>query len=223
MLYINLSIRTDFHTQHIRSSYFTYSPPTIHIHSHIYDCPCMLMQNGRIVVLDCETSTIHNGREPTCRYFMQEYVVRQPGVPFANICKALENVFEEMEKDERTSDELKLKFERIRNNAFKNRSFDIGFTLFWNDLTSLSPEYANDYKDAFTKHALDFLYTAVGMPWKFIKRGDEMHFYYDKPVDGTHQHAQDSTIIDFDVENKFHRDEVMSVCFGRHILSTGIL
>ena len=179
------------------------------------------MQNSRIVVLDCETSTIHNGREPTCRYFMQEYVVAQPGVPFANICKALENVFEETETDGHTTDELKLKFERIRNNAFENHSFDTGFTLFWNDLTSLSREDANAYKDAFTKHALDFLYTAVRMPWKFIKRGDEMHFYYDKLVDD--QHTQDSTIVDFDIKDKFHRDEVMRVCFGPHILSTGIL
>ena len=181
------------------------------------------MQNSRFVVLDCEKSTIHNGREPTCRYFMQEYVVTQPGVPFANICYALENVFGEMQEYHNITDEVKTKFEMIRNDSFENRSFDTGFTIFWSKLTSWSKQYENNYKDAFTNYALDFLYSQVQMPWKFIKRGDEMHFYYDEPVHDTHQHAQDSTIVDFDIENKFHRDEVMRVCFGPHILSTGIL
>jgi DNA polymerase III epsilon subunit-like protein len=82
-------------------------------------------------------------------------------------------------------------------------------------------KYEEDYKNVFTKHALNFLSSQVH--WKFIKREKEQHFYYDEPENDTYEHAPDTEILDFDIENKFHRDEVVRVCFGPHILSTGIV
>jgi hypothetical protein len=61
------------------------------------------------------------------------------------------------------------------------------------------------------------------MTWKFIRKGHQDHFYYDEPVNGEYKHAAGVQIIDFDIENKEHRDEVVRVCFGPHILSIGIL
>jgi hypothetical protein len=132
-----------------------------------------------------------------------------------------------------THDWLKLKMKEIQNDSFKDRSsFDEGFTIFWRKLQELkhyhksTPKHEDAYKNEFTKHALKIMSTPMpwgSYAWKFIQHGREQHFYYDKPVGEDYEHAKDTTIIDFDIENVFHRDEVVCVCFGPHILSTGIL
>ncbi len=186
------------------------------------------MQDSRIVVLDCETSTIHSGREPVCRYYMQ-----QSGKTVNNemVCEELNVilgiVFTKMATSEQyTRVWLTGKMNALQKTAFNKHSFDDGFTIFWTSLQKLqyygnSPSHADAFKDEFTKHALEYLCTLT--PWKFITNGQQQHFYYDKPVHGTYEHAEGTQIIDFDIKNKEHRDEVVRVCFGPHILSIGIL
>ena len=186
------------------------------------------MQDSRIVVLDCETSTIHSGREPVCRYYMQ-----QSGKTVNNemVCEELNVilgiVFTNMPtREEYTHEWLKIKMTSLQKTAFNKHSFDDGFTIFWTSLQKLqyfsdSPSHADAFKDEFTKRALQDLSTR--MTWKFIRKGQKDHFYYDEPVDGEYKYAADTQIIDFDIENKEHRDEVVRVCFGPHILSIGIL
>jgi len=186
------------------------------------------MQDSRIVVLDCETSTIHSGREPVCRYYMQK-----SGKTVNNemVCKELNVilgiVFTKMAmREQYTHGWLQTKMTFLQKTAFNKHSFDDGFTIFWTSLQKLqyfrdSPSHTDAFKDEFTKHALEYLCTLT--PWKFITDGQQQHFYYDKPVHGTYEHAEGTQIIDFDIENKEHRDEVVRVCFGPHILSIGIL
>lgn len=200
------------------------------------------MQNTRIVVLDCETSTINNGREPACRYYMQKCVVQDVA------CTEQERntkVFDKLDEILKTlldnTDETyhythvwlkSTKMKRIQADSFENRTFDEGFTIFWRQLQELrhyhtsTPKHEDAYKNEFTKHALKIMSTAMpwgSYAWKFLQHGREQHFYYDQPVGQDYEHAEDTTIVDFDIENGFHRDEVVRVCFGPHILSIGIL
>ena len=184
------------------------------------------MQDSRIVVLDCETSTIHSGREPVCRYYMQK---SGKIVNNEKVCEELHVilgiVFTNMPKREEDTHEcLKINMTSLQKTAFNKHSFDDGFTIFWTSLQKLQylrNSHADAFKDEFTKRALHYLSALT--PWKFISKGQQQHFYYDKPVDGTYERAEDTQIIDFDIENKEHRDEVVRVCFGPHILSIGIL
>jgi DNA polymerase III epsilon subunit-like protein len=191
------------------------------------------MQNSRIVVLDCETSTIHNGREPVCRYYMSQHLVTKrawsDSVWINIVYTTLLEVFDKMKWDKNITgnveNELKKILKQTKEESFENHSFDHGFTIFWTKLQNLStpyyPKFADEYKDAFTKLALENLCTK--MPWKFIRGDGNDHFYYDKPVNGQYEQAPGTTIVDFDINNKVHRDEVVRVCFGPHILSIGIL
>ena len=187
------------------------------------------MQNSRIVVLDCETSTIHSGREPVCRYYMQTSgKITDNEMVCAELNAILGTVFTKMAMQQQyTHVWLKGKMKLLQQTAFDKRSFDDGFAIFWQSLKDLkycirnSPSHEDAFKDEFTKHALEYLSTLT--PWKFITKGQEQHFYYDKPVNNMYECAQDTEIIAFDIENKDHRDEVVRVCFGPHILSIGIL
>lgn len=199
------------------------------------------MQNSRIVVLDCETSTISHGREPACRYYMQKCVVKDTACTeqerntkvYQILDAILQTVIRNINPKFRyTCDGLKLKMWSIQKRSFEGHSFDDGFTIFWKELAQLhhdhpdTPKHEDAYKNEFTKHALKIMSTPMpwgSYAWKFIQHGQEQHFYYDQPVAERYEHAEGTTIIPFDIENEFHRDEVVRVCFGPHILSTGIL
>ena len=194
------------------------------------------MQNSRIVVLDCETSTINNGREPTCRYYMHEYVLypQTRGNQYTNVCIRLQQVFDSINKKPEDITTLTNRFQDLKSifeqqdpvdANFDKHVFDNNFAQFWNDLRKLKhgkTTYDEMYKDEFTIKALSSL--KVTNHWKFIQRGDKQYFYYDKPdFPRTYTHSQGTTIEHFFVENKLQRDEVVRVCFGTHILSTCIL
>lgn len=199
------------------------------------------MQNSRIVVLDCETSTISHGREPTCRYYMQKCVVKDTACTEqernTKVYKILDEILktclgEIKQEFHYTFDGLKLRMGTIQQKSFAGHNFDDGFTIFWKKLAQLhhdhpdTPKHEDAYKNEFTKHALKIMSTPMpwgSYAWKFIQHGQEQHFYYDQPVAEHYEHAEGTTIIPFDIENKFHRDEVVRVCFGPHILSIGIL
>ena len=195
------------------------------------------MQNSRIVVLDCETSTIHNGREPTCRYYMHESLLYgDVNQQRSSIHEKLQQVFDKTIEDDFQSlydsgkrENLQQKFNTLKE-SFNKQPFepDAAFTQFWDNLKDLRVDrktYADMYKEQFTKKALDSMRSFKF--WRFIKRGDEQYFYYDNPENTgypkTYAHSSGTTIERFDIENKFHRDEVMRVCFGVHILSTCVL
>jgi hypothetical protein len=191
----------------------------------------------RVIVLDCETNGLGNGREWACLYFMQKHIQDMTDraeksfdylSETKNVLKrVLEDMLDSSKYEEHDKNSIKIAFHKI---SITKGSFDDVFSHFWSkQLVDAKPTrpWTEAYKDAFTKRALQTL--SQTMKWKFIRepnKGREkgpLHFYYDSANESTYRGPNTGTVEEFNGENKDHIDNVVRVIFGRRILSICML
>lgn len=198
------------------------------IYEHIYN----LMTDSddiqkRIIVMDCETNGLGNGREAACLHFLQSKTQGSTN-PLQTMKEIIKNVF--MKIAPKTDLSLPMQEQILRafdTIKFTNDSLDETFSDLWSSYKTGfqsiigKSKWTEIYKNEFTVLALKTLSQTI--PWKFIERKDRsgrLHFYYDSTTETpppTHK------IVDFDVTNPDHRTIVLRNCFSRHVLSTAIL